>query len=100
MRRGRNLFTAMVLAAAIFPFGVRVSWAQNHAPDPRMLADLDLFAPNSNGEPGPDQNSMLDQIRTLRAMAYLNSDVALPQQPAVINQPLPPPDDTEDEVTE
>ncbi len=94
----RNRFTVMVVAAAIFPYGVRVSWAQNHAPDPGMLRDLDLFTTNSNSAPGPDQNSMVDQIRALRAMGCLNSDVSLPQQPAVINQPLPLPDDTEEEV--
>ena len=105
----------MVLAAAIVPFGVRESWAQSHAPDPRMLLDLDLFAPNPNAESGPEQDSMLERIRTLRAMGYLNRDVSMPQQPAVIDQPAPPPqaappppapkaapppDDTEDEVTE
>ena len=85
----RNLFTVMVVAAAIFPYGVRVSWAQNHAPDPGMLRDL-LFATN-NSATGPGQNSMVDQIRTLRAMGCLNSGVSLPRRPAVI-KPLPPPD--------
>jgi hypothetical protein len=104
MRCGRKLLCATVMAAAIFPFGVRASSAQSHAPDPRMLLDLDLFAP-ANGEGGPSQNSMLDQIRTLRAMGYLNNNVALPEQPAMINQPPPPsppiaPEDTEDQVTE
>jgi len=93
----------MVVAAAIFPLGVRASWAQSHAPDPRMLLDLDLFAP-ANNEGGPAQNSMLDQIRTLRAMGYLNNNVSIPAQPAMINQPPPPPplppQDTEDQVTE
>ncbi len=90
MECSRNLFTVMVLAAAIFPYGVRVSWAQNHAPDPGMLRDLDLFATN-NSATGPGQNSMVDQIRTLRAMGCLNRGVSLPRQPAVI-KPLPPPD--------
>ncbi len=80
-----------------------------------MLLDLDLFAPNSNADPAANQDSMLERIRTLRAMGYLNRDVSIPQQPAVMDQPAPPaqaaplppvpqvappPDDTEDEVTE
>jgi hypothetical protein len=95
----------MLLAGAI-SLGPRLSWAQL-APDPRMLLDLDLFASNSNGEAGADQNSMLEQIQTLRAMGYLNNAAPPPPQsvltippppPAVRNEP--PPADTEDQVTE
>ncbi|GEM_PF-2415597 len=102
----------MLLAAAI-ALGARVSWAQI-GPDPRMLLDLDLFASNSNGQPDANQNSMLDQIQTLRAMGYLNDGPSAPPQPVLTIPPpssgltnSPPPlnnepstPDSEDQVTE
>jgi hypothetical protein len=102
----------MLLAAAI-SLGARGSWAQL-APDPRMLLDLDLFASNSNGPPDARQNSMLDQIQTLRAMGYLNaapppppqSVLTIPPPPSGFTNPpppvnnAPPPPDSEDQVTE
>ena len=88
----------MVIAAAIFP-GARVSWARDHAPDPRMLLDLDLFVPDYGINPDQNSNSMLDQIQTLRAMGYLNNSGAPPGPPA---NPIavPPPADTEDDIRE
>jgi len=65
---GRKLLAAMALVLAMLALGVCGSWSHNHAPDPRTLLDLDLFSPDSLGGTGPDQNSMLEQIRTLRAM--------------------------------
>lgn len=100
---GRKLFKAMVLTAAIFPLGVRVSWANDHAPDPTMLLNLDLFASGSNQNPGADNTSMLEQIQTLRAMGYLNGGYSPPPppQPVYINPPPPPPPaDTEDDIRE
>ncbi|HEY2107671.1 MAG TPA: hypothetical protein VGH29_17860 [Candidatus Binataceae bacterium] len=97
------MFRAMVLTAAIFPLGARASWAHDHAPDPTMLLNLDLFA--SAGSQGPDatNTSMLEQIQTLRAMGYLNGTDAPGPQPAYINPPPPPPQlpaDTEDDIRE
>ncbi|HKD65628.1 MAG TPA: hypothetical protein VKB84_02220 [Candidatus Binataceae bacterium] len=100
----------MALAAAFVPLRVRASWAE-HAPDPRMLLDLDLFAQNSNDN---SQTSMLEQIRTLRAMGYLNGPSAPNPQPMYNSPPMynnppppmmppappPPPGDTEDDVRE
>jgi hypothetical protein len=94
----------MVLAAAIFPLGTRVSWANEHAPDPRMLLDLDLFAPNSGGGPQNEDSSMLQQIRTLQAMGYLGGSYAPNPQPVYNGPPPPPPplppEDSEDDIRE
>jgi hypothetical protein len=84
----------MVLAAAISPLGVRVSWADEQPPDPRMLLNLDLFAQNGNGQQGTN-TSMLEQIQTLRAMGYLNGPENQPApqpapQPAYVYPPPPP----------
>jgi hypothetical protein len=81
----------MVLAAAIFLLGTRVSWAHDGAPDPRMLLNLDLFTQG--------QNSMLEQIRTLQAMGYLSGPSAPAPQPTYTSPP-PPPEDSEDDVRE
>jgi|HubBroStandDraft_2_1064218.scaffolds.fasta_scaffold1622147_2 hypothetical protein len=94
----------MLLTAAIFPLGARVSWAHDHAPDPTMLLNLDLFA--SGGSRGSDgtNTSMLEQIQTLRAMGYLNGTDSPGPQPVYTNPPLPPPPpppvDTEDDIRE
>jgi hypothetical protein len=100
----------MVLAAAIFPLGVRASWADEHAPDPRMLLNLDLFTQNSNGGQPGTNTSMLEQIQTLRAMGYLNNPnnppapqpayIPPPPQPAYVVPPPPPPAGTEDDIRE
>jgi hypothetical protein len=89
----------MVLAAAIFLLGARVSWAHDHAPDPQMLLDLDLFTPGSGDDSQGTQNSMLDQIRTLQAMGYLSGANQPAPQP-VYSSPPPPPEDSEDQVVE
>ena len=90
----------MVLTAAIFPFGARVSWAYDHAPDPTMLLNLDLFAAGGSQGPGGTNTSMLEQIQTLRAMGYLNGSDEPPPQPVYNNPPAPPPADTEDDIRE
>lgn len=108
----------MVLTAAIFPLGVRVSWAYDHAPDPTMLLNLDLFASGGSQGSGGTNTSMLEQIQTLRAMGYLNGSdwpgpqpmyanpppqpmYAIPPRPPVYaNPPPPPPADTEDDIRE
>jgi len=89
----------MVLAAAIFLLGTRVSWAHDGAPDPRMLLNLDLFGAASGNNSSGAQNSMLEQIQTLRAMGYLsNANPSAP--PPASSSPLPPPQDSEDQVSE
>jgi hypothetical protein len=105
MPRGPNLLTTMSLAAAIILLGTRVLGAQERAPDPRMLLDLDLFTPPANGNPALGHGngaSMLDQIRALRAMGYLGGhgpSAPLPANPAMAAPP-PPPSNSEDEVEE
>jgi hypothetical protein len=90
MRCGRNLLTTMIFAAAIILIGTRDSMAQQHAPDPTMLLNLDLFAAQGNAanQPGTS-DSMLSQIRALRAMGYLNGPSVTTSQPAAL--PAPPP---------
>jgi len=82
MTRGRNLATTMLLAATITFVGGRASEAQDQTPPPRMLLNLDLFAPqNDDRAPGPPRSgsdSMLQQLRTLRSMGYLSNDGPLP----------------------
>ncbi len=89
MRCGRNLLTTMVFAAAIILIGTRDSMAQQHAPDPTMLLNLDLFASSGNSGAQPGSDSMLSQIQALRAMGYLNGSGAAGPQPAGL--PAPPP---------
>jgi hypothetical protein len=93
MPRGPNLITTMSLAAAIVLLGARAPGAQEPPPDPRMLLDLDLFASPSGGDSGPAAggNSMLDQIRTLTAMGYLNGQRAGGPWPVEAGTPPPPP---------
>ena len=92
MIRGRNLTTTMLLAASIILIGSRGSEAQDQTPSPRMLLNLDLFTAQTDGGQ-PSQNSgggdsMLEQLRSLRAMGYLSSDGPLP---AVVDDPDDPP---------
>lgn len=80
MLRGRNLATTMLLAATITFVGGRASEAQDQTPPPRMLLNLDLFAPqNDDRTPGqPSSDSMLHQLQALRSMGYLSADGPLP----------------------
>ena len=92
MRRGPDLLTTMVFVAAMVLGGVR-AWTQEGAPDPKMLLNLDLFAARSNlSTPGPGagDDSMLSQIRALRALGYFNEHGASASQPVVAAQPPPP----------
>ena len=86
-----------------------MSEAYDHAPDPTMLLNLDLFAGGNQGPSGTN-TSMLEQIQTLRAMGYLNGSdwpgpppmyTNPPPPPAYIQPPPPPPpSDTEDDIRE
>jgi hypothetical protein len=91
MRRGLNLLMTMVFAAAMILAEVRGSLADERAPDPKMLMNLDLFAarsnPNSVGQ-AASSDSMLSQIRALRAMGYLNGHA--PAGPQPVGNPAPP----------
>jgi hypothetical protein len=92
----------MFFTAATMLFGVGASFAQERAPDPRMLLNLDLFASASNQNAPTDGSSysMLDQIQTLRAMGYLNGQGSAMQPPAAPPPPPPPPPAVEDENEE
>ncbi|MGO9061281.1 MAG: hypothetical protein ACLQU2_28465 [Candidatus Binataceae bacterium] len=82
----------MVFAAAIVLGGVR-AWAQEGAPDPKMLLNLDLFAARSNPNApaaGAGDDSMLSQIRALRALGYFNEHGASAPQPVEAAEPSPP----------
>ena len=73
----------MLLAATITFVGGRASEAQDQTPPPRLLLNLDLFAPqNDDRAPGPPAagggDSMLHQLQALRSMGYLSADGPLP----------------------
>lgn len=80
MARGPNLIRTMILAAALILTGSRAD-AQDQSPSPRMLLNLDLFTPQSNPRAQASQgnDSMLEQLRTLRSMGYLSADGPLPE---------------------
>jgi hypothetical protein len=85
MKSGPSLITTMLLTAAIIIIGTRAVEAQEQTPNPRMLLNLDLFAAHSNGNTAVNNaaasaadDSMLDQLQTLRAMGYLSPDGPLP----------------------
>jgi hypothetical protein len=82
MRTGRSL-AVIALAAAALVMGSSKPGAQEQPsptpPDLRMLLNLDLFKPQpsdpGNGAPEQRSNaSMLDQIRALKAMGYLQAN--------------------------
>jgi len=75
----------MLLTAAIIIIGTRAADAQEQTPNPRMLLNLDLFAAHSGGNRAVNNqaasatdDSMLQQLQTLRAMGYLSPDGPLP----------------------
>jgi len=83
MTSGRNLLTTILLAATILFIGSRAGEAQDNTPPLRMLLNLDLFAARGPAQPGGSSDgndSMLDQVRALRAMGYLSPDGPLPMQ--------------------
>jgi len=83
MTRGRSLVTTMLLAATIIVVSTRAAEAQEQTPNPRMLLNLDLFAaPTDDQQRGSAtgaSDSMLEQLRALRAMGYLSPDGPLPE---------------------
>ena len=85
MIRARKLAMFTFAAATILLFGDGRSHAQSDTPDPSMLLNLDLFRkPETRGTSWQgsdgDADSMVEQIRALRAMGYLNGkpDLTLP----------------------
>ena len=80
MTLGRSLITTILLAATIMLLSGRRSEAQDQAPSPRMLLNLDLFtAPKRNdGSSAGGGESTLEQLRALRSMGYLSNDGPLP----------------------
>jgi hypothetical protein len=94
MTSGRNLLTTILLAATILFIGRSACCAQDDTPPPRMLLNLDLFTPHGPSQPGApadDNDSMLEQVRTLRAMGYLSPDGPLPNVESDSDQPPLPP---------
>ena len=76
---GRRLIVASMLAFALILTGTRAANAQEPTPDPRMLLNLDLFRAKSansqsNSNSDGDGESMLEQIRALRAMGYFDQN--------------------------
>ena len=99
MTRGRSLITTTLLAATIIVLSSRASLAQEKTPSPRMLLNLDLFTTpagaKGRGQPTGGDDSMLEQLRTLRAMGYLSPDGPLPDEEdadAPANETPQPPD--------
>ena len=82
MTSGRNLITTMLLAATIILISSRAAEAQDQTPTPRMLLNLDLFTAQADspqrGQATRGGDSMLEQLRALRAMGYLSPDGPLP----------------------
>ncbi len=91
----RSVAAGAILLAALTFTGIRQTRAQDQPPDLQMLLDLDLFSSpaNTGGPAGPAADgSMLDQIRALRQMGYLNAnqdsgEPSLPSGPPPINIP-------------
>jgi hypothetical protein len=72
MRRIRNAIAVTLLVSALAIAGRRAAAQEAPPPDPRMLLNLDLFAPRASGSgSGATDESLFEQIRTLRAMGYL-----------------------------
>jgi hypothetical protein len=94
MTSGRNLLTTILLAATILFIGSSACCAQDDTPPLRMLLNLDLFTPHGSSPPGApadDNDSMLEQVRTLRAMGYLSPDGPLPAAEDHPDEPPHPP---------
>jgi hypothetical protein len=111
MRTGRSLAMIALAAAALATGGARTGAQEQPSPTPpdlRMLLNLDLFKPHSS-DVGDDtagqgsNDSMLDQIRALKAMGYLRGNqgdtASAPGASAVsgarVTTPTPPPTDSE-----
>jgi hypothetical protein len=82
MTSGRKVIATMLLAATIILISSRASEAQDQTPSPRMLLNLDLFTAQADDHPKGQAtgggDSMLEQLRALRAMGYLSPDGPLP----------------------
>jgi len=92
MTRGRNLTTTILLAATLLFVGSRASEAQDDAPPPRMLLNLDLFTqpsplPTQPGAARDSGDSTIVQLRALTAMGYLSPDGPLPDVDADSDRP-------------
>jgi hypothetical protein len=82
MRIGRSLAVIALAAAALVTRSTRTGAQEQPPPAPpdlRMLLNLDLFRPHAadagNDTAGQGSNdSMLDQIRALKAMGYLQGN--------------------------
>src|SRR5271167_2488907 len=116
-RRLRKAAAVVTFAAMLVGTGTRRASAQNSPPDLRMLMNLDLFEPRSNGvQPSaapaaaPTDDSLLDQIQTLDHMGYLGHPAAASAsaapaprpaggsaaEPETAPEPAPAPPDAQD----
>ncbi len=79
MKRLRKVAAIVLITTTIVCGETRRTWAQEPPPDLHMLMNLDLFEPRHDIPQGaaaatsPDDDSMLDQIRTLDKMGYLGN---------------------------
>ena len=72
MIRGRKL-TTVALAVFILSLAAKSVPAQpGNQPEVRMLLNLDLFTPQTNGRANGDDDSTLHEIQALRAMGFLS----------------------------
>jgi len=77
MRVTHRMMITVTLIGTILASRASSARAQNDPPDLKMLLNLDLYGRSQTkgtpaaGPSGSQPSSMLDQIRTLRAMGYL-----------------------------
>jgi hypothetical protein len=98
MPAGRSVIaSALVLATLVIPT-VRGGGTRETPPDLQMLLNLDLFTPGAQekkpAKGAEPADSMLDQIRSLDAMGYLNprgGQSPVPAYPAAASGQAPAP---------
>jgi len=80
MRVIHRLMITLTFAGTLLVSRAIAARAQSDPPDLKMLLNLDLYGgsqakgSSAAGAPGEQAPSMLDQIRTLRAMGYLKGE--------------------------
>ena len=92
--RSRNALMTLTFATLFFA-APSAAQAQDPPPDLHMLLNMDLFQSQQDASAqaaGPGGTSMMDQIRSLNALGYLNGGKAAAQPPAPPDDDdLPPP---------
>ena len=72
MIRGRKLATIALAVSIVYLAAKSVPAQPGSQPEVRMLLNLDLFTPQTNGPANGDDDSTLHEIQALRAMGYLS----------------------------